>query len=103
MLKSKSEFTIKEQDKEMEETFQRGQTKNMASIKLGTRLKSYLDAAGVPTEYYSDNKMPKYVFKVEPDPLKQLIDDPDKNKVTIPEKDTKIDLVNRLSQLTLIQ
>ena len=63
-----------------------------------------MDVAGVPSEYYTDQKMPRHLPpKYETDPLKKLIENKDKYKIKVPEVDRNVDLINRLAQLTTLQ
>lgn len=82
----------------MEQSFFNTSSADHSNIKFCVRLKSYLDVAGVPSEYYTDKKITKYQApKVETDPLKKLLEPKDKFKIKVPPEDKKIDLVARLS------
>lgn len=88
----------------MEHSFLEVDKSNQSRIKFSVSFKSYLDASGVPTDYYTDQKLAKhYPPKVETDPLKKLLEKKDKYKIKVPDTDRNIELVNRLSQLTLLQ
>ena len=67
-------------------------------VNFGIKFKSYLDASGVPKDYYTDhrignNKLPQR----ETDPMKMLLEKKDKYKIKVPENDRNIDLINRIS------